>query len=87
MLRYLLFCFKKLKLFSHHFNSKNINGPVLLFKTNSIFRLENCFLSSFTVYGKDGHELKLQKVGPTFSSFNAIMPANITLKIIMVCAP
>ena len=31
----------------------------------------------------DGHGLKLQKVGPSFSNFNAL-PAKITRKIIMV---
>jgi len=34
---------------------------------------------------KDGKD-KLEKVGPSFSSFNA-MPAKITQKIIMVSAP
>jgi len=35
--------------------------------------------------GKDGHGLKLEKVWPTFSCFNA-MPAKITKNIFMVCA-
>ena len=36
-----------------------------------------CFLSSVATDGNDGHELKLEKVGPTFSRFNA-MPAKLT---------
>ena len=35
--------------------------------------------------GKDGNELKLEKIESTFSSFNAT-PAKITKEIIMVCA-
>ena len=34
--------------------------------------------------GKDGRVLKHEKAGPTFSSFNAIMPAKNTIKVIMV---
>ena len=49
---------------SHQLNSKN-NGPVLIFK--AIFRHGNCFMSSFKTDGKDGHRLKLQKVGLTCS--------------------
>ena len=45
---------------SHPFNSRN-NGPVLLFKT--IFRHCNCFLSSVVKDDKNGHEVKLEKVG------------------------
>ena len=56
---------------SHQLNSKN-TCPILLFKT--IFRYSKCFLSSVATNGKDGHGLKLAKVGLTFSSFNA-MPA------------
>ena len=41
------------------------------------------FLSSVATYGKDGHGLKLVKVGPMFSSFNTI-PAENHQKIIMV---
>ena len=33
--------------------------------------------------GKDGRVLKLEKAGPTFSSFNVIMPAKITIKVIL----
>ena len=58
------------------------NGPVCLFKT--IFTYSNCFLSSVATDGKDGHGLKLEKVRPTFSSFN-VMPAKI-IKKIMLCA-
>ena len=70
------YIFKKLNLSSHQWTSKN-TGAVLLFKT--LFRQRNCFLSSQVVMdGKDGDGLKLERVGPTFSSFNAI-PAKITL--------
>ena len=72
----------KLKRFSHRLNFKN-NGPVLLFKT--IFRHRNCFLSPGATDGKDGYGLKVEKVGLTFSTFNA-MPAKLTKKIIMVIA-
>ena len=54
----------------YYFNSKN-SGPVLLFKT--IFRHENCFLSSVTTDGKDEHELKFEKVWQTVLSFNAML--------------
>jgi len=57
------------------FTLRNNNGPVLSFKT--IFRHRNCFLSSVAADGKDEHGLKLEKVGPTLASFNA-MPAKIT---------
>ena len=43
----------------------------------------NCFLSSDATDGKDEHGLKVEKVGPTFSSFNA-MPAKLTKNIVMV---
>ena len=61
------YLFKKLKL--HQLTSKN-NGPALFFKT--IFKHWNCLLSSFAKDGKDGHALRLEKVGPAFSSFNAM---------------
>ena len=57
------------------FTLRNNNGPVLLFKT--IFRHQNCFLSSVAADGKDEHGLKLEKGGPTLTRFNA-MPAKIT---------
>ena len=57
--------------------SKN-TGPVLLFKI--ILRHWNCLLSSVATDGKDhGHGLKLEKIGPTIPSFNA-MPAKNTPK-------
>ena len=46
------------------------NSPVLLI--NTIFKHWNCFLSFFAMDGNDGHGLKREKVGPTFSSFNAV---------------
>ena len=48
------------------------NSPVLLI--NTIFKHWNCFLSFVAMDGNDGYGLKRDKVGPTFSSFNA-MPA------------
>ena len=36
--------------------------------------------------GKDGHGLKLEKLGPTFSIFNPVT-AEMSPKNIMVCAP
>ena len=57
---------RPLNLSSHQWNPKVM--------VQYIGRHWNCFLSS---NGKDGHELKLETAGPTFSSFNAI-PAKIT---------
>ena len=51
----------------------------MLFKI--IYRHWNCFLSSGTTDGKDGLGLKLEIVGPTFSSFNVI-PAKTTKKVL-----
>ena len=34
--------------------------------------------------GKDGRVLKLEKAGPTFSSFKCFKPAKIIIKVIMV---
>ena len=68
-----LFAIKELKFFSHLSHFKN-NGPVLLFKT--IFKHWNCLLSTVSTDGKDGHGLRLQKGGPTFSSCIA-MPEKI----------
>ena len=68
---------------SHQLNYKN-NGVVLLLKT--ILRHWNCFLPSVATDGKDGNGLKLEKIGPLFSSFDA-MPSNITKIIIMVSSP
>ena len=48
------------------------NSPVLLI--NTIFKHWNCFLSFVAMDGNDGPGLKREKVGATFSSFNA-MPA------------
>lgn len=45
--------------------------PDFLFKI--IFRHWNCYLSSFATDGKDEHGLKNQKLGPTFSSFDAMV--------------
>ena len=46
-------------------------SPDLLFK--AIFRYWNYFMSSVATDGVDGQSLKLEKIGPTFSSFN-VMP-------------
>ena len=59
---------KRLKVSSRQLNSKN-NGLALLFKP--ILRHWNCFLSSVATDGKDGNGLKLEKIGPIFSSFDA----------------
>ena len=41
---------------------------------------------SFATDQKDGYGLKLEKIGPTFSSFNN-MPAKLTPRNVMVSAP
>ena len=46
------------------------NSPVLLI--NTIFKHWNCFLSFVAMDGNDGPGLKCEKVGATFSSFNAV---------------
>ena len=70
----MLFAIKKLKFFSHLSHFKN-NGPVLLFKT--IFKHWNSLLSPVSTDGKDGHGLRLEKVGPTCKLY-CIMPEKIT---------
>ena len=79
------FCyvFKRLKLFSHQLNCKN-DGLILQLKT--IFRHWNCFPLPIATDDMDGHRLKREKGGPTFSSFNA-MPAKIIRKIIQLVFP
>ena len=64
-----LFAIKKLKFFSHLLDE-------LLFKT--IFKHWNCLLSPVSADGKDGYGLRLEKVGPTFSSF-ITMPEKIII--------
>ena len=44
------------------------------------------FLSSVATDGKDGNGLKLEKIGPIFSSFHT-MSSKITNNIIMVSSP
>ena len=68
---------------SHHFNSKN-NSEVVLCKT--ISRHRNCFFSSVVTDDKDGLGLKLENVGPAFSSLNAL-PTKITKKILWLLLP
>ena len=46
----------------------------------------SCFLPFITADGKDGHGLKLEKVGPPFSSFNAVA-AKLTKKLFWVVLP
>ena len=65
---------------SRQLNSKT-DGPVLFIKTISGHR--NCFLSSVAADGKDGDGLKLEKIGPFFSSFDAVS-SQITKKIVTV---
>ena len=43
--------------------------------------IETVSCRSFTTDGRDGHELKLEKDGPTFSSFNANASKKNTKKI------
>ena len=78
MSRYFSIFLKNLKVTSHQLNPKN-NGLVLLLKT--ILRHLNCFLSSVAADGKDGNGLKLEKIGPIFSSVNAVS-SKITPKIL-----
>ena len=80
--RVICYVFKKRKLFPKQFEKKN-NGTALLLKT--IFKHQNCSKSSFAMDGKNGRRLKLENVGPTFLSFNAIL-AKITQNVIMVSA-
>ena len=54
---------------SRQLNSKN-NALVLLL--NTILPQRNCFLPSVAADGKDGNGLKLDKIGPMFSSFDAM---------------
>ena len=67
----------------HQFNFKN-NGVVLLLKAT--FWHSNCFLPSVATDSKDGNGLKLEKIGPIISSFDA-MSSKITKIIIMVSFP
>ena len=74
---------KTIQFAPYRLNSKR-NGPVLFFKP--IFRHGNCFLSSGAKDDKDGHGLKLENVGPTFSTFNA-MPVKTTNKLLWLVLP
>ena len=64
-------------------NSKNNGLLGLLFK--SILWRPICFLTFFATDGKDENGLKLEKVGPTFSSFDAISTKN-NKNVIMGCS-
>ena len=75
------YLFKKVKVSSYQLNSKN-NGLALLLKT--ILQHWNCYLSSVVTDGEEGNGLKLEKIGPIFSSFDATF-LQIMKKIIMVC--
>ena len=44
------------------------------------------FCTGVAINDKDGHELEVEKFGPTFSIFNP-MTAEMSPKNIMVCAP
>ena len=81
MLWYLL-SFKKLNLFFKSIEFQK-NGPVLLFKT--IFSHWNCFLLSVATDRKDGRGLKLEEVGPTFSSLTVKLTKPWTPKILIEC--
>ena len=67
---------------SHQLNSKN-NGLALLLKT--ILRHCNHFLSSVAADGKDGNGLKLEKIGPIFSSFDSYVLKSRQKIIIVSC--
>ena len=67
----------------HQLNSKNI-GLALLLKT--ILRHWICFLSSVATDDKDGNGLKLENIGPIFSSFGAIS-TKITKKLLWLALP
>ena len=54
---------------------------MLLFYT--IFRHLNCFVWAVVTDGKDWHGLNLEKLEPTFSSFNAL-PAKLTKKLLLL---
>ena len=69
MSRYLSIFLKSQKVSWHQLNSKN-KGLTLLLKT--ILRHCNCFLPSVATDGKDGNGLKLEKIGPIFSSSDAM---------------
>ena len=64
-------------------HSKNNGLLGLLLK--SILRRPICFLTFFATDGKDENGLKLEKVGPTFSSFDAISTKN-NKNVIMGCS-
>ena len=53
--------------------------------SNTLLRHRDCFLSPVSINDKDGHGLKLEKLGPTFSIFNP-MTAEMSPKNIMVSA-
>ena len=80
---YLSFFLRSYEVSWHQLNSKNI-ALALLFKT--ILWHYNCFLSSIATDGKDGVGLKLEKIGPIFSSFDA-MSSKITNKILWLALP
>ena len=69
---------------SHQLISKN-NGPVLLFKI--IFRHLNCFLSSVATDDKDGHRLKLEKLGQLFQVLMLCLQKKITKKLSWLVFP
>ena len=54
--------------------------------SNTLLRDWDGFLSPVAINDKDGHGLKLEKLGPTFSIFNH-MTAEMPPKNIIVCAP
>ena len=67
----------------------NLNFRICMFLkkcSNMLLRHRDCFLSPLSINDKDGHGLKLEKLGPTFSMFNPMI-AEMSPKNIMVCAP
>ena len=66
----------------------NLNFRICMFLkkcSNILLRHRDCFLSPLSINDKDGHGLKLEKLGPTFSMFNPMI-AEMSPKNIMVCA-
>ena len=62
------------------------NSHVFEKRRDTLLKHWDCFLSPVAINDKDGHGLKLEKLGPTFSIFNPVT-AEMSPKNIMVCAP
>jgi len=51
-----------------------------------LFAIFSKSLLSLAMDDKDGHALKFEKVGPTFSSFNGKLPARLLLPACSCCS-